>query len=149
MLMRQEPVFQSEKRRKWVFGRLKRKTKRFHSIEAPQPSKETRLSEAELSEAEEEEHHKHALTVAIASAAAAEAAITAAQVAVEVVRLQSAHQNKGKPEEFQPVKTRHGASQSTTHQCQRKIEDSSAIKIQTAFRGYLVSFVQALSLSHL
>lgn len=144
MLMRQEPVFQSEKRRKWVFGRLKRKTKRFHSIEAPQPSKETRLSEAE-----EEEHHKHALTVAIASAAAAEAAITAAQVAVEVVRLQSAHQNKGKPEEFQPVKTRHGASQSTTHQCQRKIEDSSAIKIQTAFRGYLVSFVQALSLSHL
>lgn len=144
MLMRQEPVFQSEKRRKWVFGRLKRKTKRFHSIEAPQPSKETRLSEAE-----EEEHHKHALTVAIASAAAAEAAITAAQVAVEVVRLQSAHPNKGKPEEFQPVKTRHGASQSTTHQCQRKIEDSSAIKIQTAFRGYLVSFVQALSLSHL
>ncbi|XP_061343999.1 protein IQ-DOMAIN 11-like [Gastrolobium bilobum] len=117
-----------EKRRKWIFGR--QKTKRLPPIKASSPSKEERLREAE------EEHSKHALTVAIASAAAAEAAIAAAQVAVQVVRLQSSHQHKEKPEEFQPVKTRHDASQST-YQLQRKIEESSAIKIQTAFRGYL------------
>ena len=100
----------------------------------PPPSKETRLSEVE------EEHSKHALTVAIASAAAAEAAITAAQVAVEVVKLQSAaHQQlKEKQEQLQPVKTSHDVPHST-HQCQRKIQESSAIKIQIAFRGYLVS----------
>ncbi|CAJ2661663.1 unnamed protein product [Trifolium pratense] len=102
-----------EKRRKWVFGRLK--NKRFPSIEAPPAFKGTSLCESE------EEHSNHALTVATA---AAEAALTAAQVAVEVVRLQSAHQFKRKPEE---VKTN----------CKWKIEESSAIKIQTTFRGYL------------
>ncbi|WVY99749.1 hypothetical protein V8G54_025819 [Vigna mungo] len=118
-----------EKRRVWIFGRVK--TKRLPSITAPPPSKETRLSQAE------EEHSKHALTVAIASAAAAEAAITAAQVAVEVVRLQSAHQQLNeKQEQLQPVKTRHDALHST-HHCQRKMEEASAIKIQTAFRGFL------------
>ncbi|TKY49642.1 IQ-DOMAIN 14 [Spatholobus suberectus] len=118
-----------EKRRSWIFGRVK--TKRLPSITAPPPSKETRLSEAE------EEQSKHALTVAIASAAAAEAAITAAQVAVEVVRLQSANQQfKEKQEQLQPVKTRHDAPHSP-NQCQRKMEESSAVKIQTAFRGYL------------
>ncbi|MCI82037.1 calmodulin binding protein, partial [Trifolium medium] len=58
--------------------------------------------------------------------AAAEAALTAAQVAVEVVRLQSSHQFKRKPE----VKT-------VKINCKWKIEESSAIKIQTTFRGYL------------
>ncbi|KAG5049478.1 hypothetical protein JHK85_010581 [Glycine max] len=122
---------EKEKRRAWIFGRVK--TKRLPSITAPPPpSKETRLSEVE------EEHSKHALTVAIASAAAAEAAITAAQVAVEVVKLQSAaHQQlKEKQEQLQPVKTSHDVPHST-HQCQRKIQESSAIKIQIAFRGYL------------
>ena len=108
-----------------MFGRLM--TKRLPSVKAPPPpSKETRLCEAE-----EEEQSKHALTVAIASAAAAEAAIHAAQVAVEVVRLQSAHQLKEKPEELQP---------------HLEIEESAAIKIQTAFRGYLVSFCPSSNL---
>ncbi|XP_004515017.1 protein IQ-DOMAIN 11-like [Cicer arietinum] len=111
-----------EKRRKWVFGKLK--TKSFPSIEAPPSLTERRLCEAE------EEHNKQALTVAIASA---EAALTAAQVAVEVVRVQSTHHCNGKPEE---AKTKYDASKST-HKCHRKIEESSAIKIQTTFRGYL------------
>lgn len=46
----------------------------------------------------------HALIVAIASA---EAALTAAQVAVEVVKFQSIHQCKGKLEEVNHVKTKH------------------------------------------
>ncbi|KAK7250779.1 hypothetical protein RIF29_33449 [Crotalaria pallida] len=66
-----------------------------------------------LNEAEEEQS-KHALTVAIASAAAAEAAIAAA----EVVRLTS----------------RNVAPQSH----REEIQESAAIKIQTAFRGSLV-----------
>lgn len=115
--------FQKEKRRKWVFGRLK--SKRFPLIEAPPPLKETRLSEAE------EEHNRHALTVAIASA---EAALTAAQIAVEVVKFQSVHQCKGKLEEVKDD------ASISTHKCKKKIEESAAIKVQTAFRGYLVSF---------
>ena len=94
---------QKEKRRKWIFGRLK--SKRIPSIKAPLPSKETILSEAE------EEQSKHALTVAIASAAAAEAAVTVAHAAAEVVRLTG--QRKENSEESQPVKTRNGAPQST------------------------------------
>ena len=86
---------QKEKRRKWIFGRLK--SKRLPSIKAPLPSKGTTLSEAE------QEQSKHALTVAIASAAVAEAAVTAAHVAAEVVCLTG--QCKENSEESQPVQT--------------------------------------------
>ena len=82
--------------------------------------------------------------MAIASAAAAEAAVTAAHAAAEVVRLtgvsQSALLCKEKSEESQPLKTSN-ASPQFTHQCKRAIQESAAvIRIQTAFRGYLVSF---------
>lgn len=66
-----------------------------------------------------EEQKKHALNVAMATAAAAEAAVAAAQAAAEVVRLT-------------------GASES----CQlfRKLDPNlAAIKIQSAYRGHLVS----------
>ncbi|XP_019432617.1 PREDICTED: protein IQ-DOMAIN 14-like isoform X2 [Lupinus angustifolius] len=107
-----------DRRRKWMT---------LPSSKEPPPSKETRICEAE------DEHSKQALTVAIASAA--EAAITAAHVAVEVVRLNYAHQCREKQEEFQDVKTKHGAAAQPTYQWET--EECSAIKIQTAFRGYL------------
>ncbi|KAA8518793.1 hypothetical protein F0562_016433 [Nyssa sinensis] len=72
------------------------------------PPEEVKLIEVE------NEQTKHAYTVAVATAAAAEAAVAAAQAAAEVVRLTSVSQFTGK-----------------------SIEEVAAIRIQTAFRGYL------------
>ncbi|XP_051137694.1 protein IQ-DOMAIN 2-like [Andrographis paniculata] len=62
----------------------------------------------------DDEQTKHAYSVAVASAAAAEAAVAAAQAAAEVVRLTTVNQFAGKSK-----------------------EEIAAIKLQTAFRGYL------------
>lgn len=56
--------------------------------------------------------------MAIATAAAAEAAVAAAQAAAEVVRLSALSRFPGK-----------------------SMEEIAAIKIQTAFRGYMVTFL--------
>ncbi|GAV73481.1 IQ domain-containing protein/DUF4005 domain-containing protein [Cephalotus follicularis] len=73
----------------------------------PPPTEDVKLIEAE------NEQSKHAYSVAFATAMAAEAAVAAAQAAAEVVRLTSVPRFPGKSEEI------------------------AAIKIQTAFRGYL------------
>ena len=65
----------------------------------------------------EEEQSKRAMAVAVATAAAAEAAVAAAQAAAVVVRL------TGAPPIY------------------RKTREMAAIKIQTAFRGYLVRII--------
>lgn len=70
--------------------------------------------ESEIRKAEEEQS-KHALAVAVATAAAAEAAVAAAQAAAQVVRL---------------------TGDRSSYNWSREI---AAIKIQSAFRGYLVS----------
>lgn len=72
------------------------------------------VEQMKLMEAENEQN-KHAYSVAIATAVAAEAAVAAAQAAAEVVRLTAAACNSGKSK-----------------------EEIAAIRIQTAFRGYLV-----------
>ncbi|EFJ09364.1 hypothetical protein SELMODRAFT_428081 [Selaginella moellendorffii] len=64
----------------------------------------------------EDEQSKHAMAVAVATAAAAEAAVAAAQAAAAVVRLTG-----GRP-------SVHGG---------KPKEEWAAVKIQTAFRGYL------------
>ena len=74
-----------------------------------------------LSEAREEQR-KQALNVAKATAVAAEAAVAAAQAAAEVVRLTA-------------------MSRPSLRQQEREIQSLAAIKIQTAFRGYIVSLV--------
>lgn len=70
-------------------------------------------SEKALSEATEEQR-KHALAVAFATAAAAEAAVAAANAAAEVVRL-------------------------TNFPYSKRLRNA-AIRIQSAYRGHLVSF---------
>lgn len=69
----------------------------------------------------EKEQNKHAIAVAAATAAAADAAVAAAQAAVAVVRL-----------------TSHGNSRDTTFGGAGQ-ERLAVVKIQTVFRGYLVS----------
>lgn len=64
----------------------------------------------------ENEQKKHAVAVAVATAAAADAAVAAAQAAAAVIRLTAAA-NGGKAS---------------------AIEEAAAIKIQSAFRSYLV-----------
>ncbi|PKU61418.1 Protein IQ-DOMAIN 31 [Dendrobium catenatum] len=76
----------------------------------------------------EKEQRKHIIAVAAATAAAAEAAVAAAQAAVAVVRL--------------------------TNQSHRVIlcgihEQLAALKIQTVFRGYLVSLIPFLYAIHI
>ncbi|CAI9780160.1 unnamed protein product [Fraxinus pennsylvanica] len=79
-----------------------------HPLPPLEDDEDVKLTEAE------NEQTKHAYSVAVATAAAAEAAVAAAQAAAEVVRLTTVTQFTGKPK-----------------------EEVAAIKIQTAFRGYL------------
>ncbi|GER57204.1 IQ-domain 11 [Striga asiatica] len=65
-----------------------------------------------------EEQRKQAVAVAVATAAAAEAAVAAVNAAVEVVRLTNAPYEVGKTRVFY----------------------AAAVRIQTAYRGHLVSF---------
>ncbi|KAF7836122.1 protein IQ-DOMAIN 14-like [Senna tora] len=49
----------------------------------------------------------------------------------------TAHQCNEETEDFQIVKSGRNEAAQPTYKCQREIEESAAIKIQTAFRGYL------------
>ncbi|XP_077239527.1 protein IQ-DOMAIN 3-like [Tasmannia lanceolata] len=106
----------SKSKKKWGFGKSKHADPCSSSLETiepppippPIPPEEVKLTDAE------QEQNKHAYSVAIATAVAAEAAVAAAQAAAEVVRLTSVSHFSGKSR-----------------------EEVAAIKIQTAFRGYL------------
>uniref|UniRef100_A0A2P2K7P2 Protein IQ-DOMAIN 14 n=1 Tax=Rhizophora mucronata TaxID=61149 RepID=A0A2P2K7P2_RHIMU len=124
-----------EKKRKWIFfGKFKAKN-RLASIAAPSPSRERRTP----SEAEEEQS-KRALSVALATAAAAEKAVAAAKAVAEVVLLtgvpQSAHQPGTETVETSVIQTQADPFR-LNYQCEKDIQKIAAIKIQTAFRGYL------------
>ncbi|CAJ2655103.1 unnamed protein product [Trifolium pratense] len=103
---------EKEKRRKWIFGKLK--TKKLPSITAPP----TTLKETKPNEAEKEKTKN------------SEAAVTAPEV---VILSDVSKDNTAESETF---KTVNGVSQSI-YQCQKVIQEFAAIKIQTAFRGYL------------
>ncbi|XP_060176895.1 protein IQ-DOMAIN 3-like [Lycium barbarum] len=105
----------SKSKKKW-FGKEKdpvpdSSTLVVASVSPPRPVPP--VEEVKLDEVEEEQT-KHVYSVAVATAAAAEAAVAAAQAAAEVVRLTTVNQFAGKSK-----------------------EEIAAIRIQTAFRGYL------------
>ena len=78
--------------------------------------------------------NKHAIAVAAATAAVAEAALAAAHAAAEVVRLTS--NNGVSSTGSRPATVEHVSSGR-----QRWVEEAAAVKIQSAFRGYLVSML--------
>eukprot|EP00252_Welwitschia_mirabilis_P005131 TRINITY_DN15557_c0_g1_i1.p1 TRINITY_DN15557_c0_g1~~TRINITY_DN15557_c0_g1_i1.p1 ORF type:complete len:507 (-),score=113.74 TRINITY_DN15557_c0_g1_i1:402-1922(-) len=102
----------SKEKRQWGFR--KHKHRESHANEAP-PTKEVTTVDKAFVDTEEEQN-QHALAVAVATAAAAEAAVAAAQAAAEVVRLTDV------------TRSRYAG---------KSKEEAAAIKIQTAFRGYL------------
>lgn len=86
-----------------------------------------------------EEQSRRALNVEIATAAAAEAAIEAARVAAEVVRLTDESRCVTKRVNEPDCNTEVEIRVDVQSSC-KEILELSAIRIQTAFRGYLVSF---------
>lgn len=104
-------------KKRWSFAKS---TKIPLNIQANAPATEAGWLRSYISESEKEQN-KHAIAVAAATAAAADAAVAAAQAAVAVVRLTS--QNRGNR---------------GTLFC-RGNEKWAAIRIQSVFRGYLVS----------
>ncbi|XP_058225881.1 protein IQ-DOMAIN 11 [Rhododendron vialii] len=110
-----------EKRRRWVFGRVK--IKRLASVSAPISQSRERPDNG----AEEEQRH-HDTTVDIATAVSAEV------VSVTGVP-QSVHQC-GETADFLAVDVKKNPPRST-QRCERKVLDLAATRIQTAFRGYL------------
>ncbi|XP_062115609.1 protein IQ-DOMAIN 11 isoform X2 [Humulus lupulus] len=109
---------EKEKRRKWIFGRLR--IKRLASLAAPP---QAQVMESTPSETEEKQSNS-ALSVAIATANAASAAVAAAHAAAEAVR-------------FTEILEETGVESRARHTSQKEIQEFAAIKIQTAFRGYL------------
>ncbi|MCO5548879.1 hypothetical protein L7F22_002341 [Adiantum nelumboides] len=95
-------------KRRWSFGRSKGRSAEVNA--AKEPTKDDNGDR-------DEEQSKHAMAVAAATAAAAEAAVAAAQAAAAVVRLTSNGRSL----------FNNGAGR----------EEWAAVRIQTAFRGYL------------
>lgn len=87
--------------------------------------------------------------MAIASTAAAEAAV-AAHAAAELVRItgtpQSSEQCLEEEKSLSIIIAQNEATK-LAHQCEKQTQESAAVKIQTAFRGYLVSLFRLFPLS--
>ncbi|GJM92651.1 hypothetical protein PR202_ga09140 [Eleusine coracana subsp. coracana] len=126
-----EKADKTKSRRKWPFGKSKHSDPSTLTVSGtvpvtptlPPPSTQPTQSHShEIKDVRpvetDSEQNKHAYSVALASAVAAEAAAVAAQAAAEVVRLTAVTPSTSK----MPVSSR---------------EELAAIKIQTAFRGYL------------
>lgn len=112
----------SKSKKKW-FGKEKQtlpdsSTVVTATVSPPRPA--LPVEEVKFDEVEEEQT-KHAYSIAVATAAAAEAAVAAAHAAAEVVRLTTVNQFTGKSN-----------------------EEVAAIRVQTAFRGYLVCFLKII-----
>lgn len=109
-------------KKKWSFVKQSGRKK---SLPPPPPPQPTTFTQFDSSTSLE--RNKHAIAVAAATAAVAEAALTAARAAAEVVRLTS--NGVGGSSTVSRPKTR-------VHQTRLPVE-TAAVRIQSAFRGYL------------
>lgn len=103
-------------KKKWTFAKSGKNSRSANQSPAINPT--TDSSWLRSFTEKEKEQNKHAIAVAAATAAAADAAVAAAQAAVAVVRL---------------------TSQGRQNLRASGRERWAALKIQTVFRGYLVS----------
>lgn len=126
----QSPYQKVEKRR-WSFARLGREcsdgSPPMDQVTAVMEKPPIRISYYE--ETTDVEKKKHAIAVAAATAAAADAAVVAAHAAVAVVKLTRQH-GRG---------TVYGSSRSSSSSGISGGERWAAVKIQTSFRGFLVT----------
>lgn len=106
-------------KRRWTFAKQISRRKSLPPPQPPQPSGFTQFDPSTSLE-----RNKHAIAVAAATAAVAEAALATAHAAAEVVRLT----NNGV-----------GSSSKARAGQPRLPEETAAVRIQSAFRGYLVS----------
>lgn len=112
------------KKKRWSFAKH---TIRNKSLPLPPPPPSSALTHFDPSNSLDA--NKHAIAVAAATAVVAEAALAAAHAAAEVVRLTSS----GVP----GSSTR---SRRAAHVCQPRLSvETAVVKIQSAFRRYLVS----------
>ncbi|TVU36716.1 hypothetical protein EJB05_18661 [Eragrostis curvula] len=128
-ILKAEKADKSKSRRKWPFGKSKSSDPSTSETAPvaplpPAPSTQpTRPHSQEIKDVKpvetDSEQNKHAYSVALASAVAAEAAAVAAQAAAEVVRLTAV------------------TTMTTSKMPVSSRDELAAIKIQTAFRGYL------------
>lgn len=122
--------WQKQKRRRWFLGRFK--IKRLPSISAASPSTETKLSEAEVAQSKQDCN--------VASFTDA----TPDEIAADVFDQPSStpqytYHSEDEAPEFSSINFKYIAPPSTP-QWGREIQELAATKIQTAFRGCLVSF---------
>jgi hypothetical protein len=117
----------AKEKKRWGFGKsFREKTPAPAPARPPtppvQPTATPRRGYAAAPDEGDDEQSKRAIAVAAATAAVAEAAVAAAQAAAAVVRLTS--------------------SGRCAPAAAAKREEWAAVRIQAAFRGYLVSFSQ-------
>lgn len=141
--MKAEKADKPKSRRRWPFGKSRHSDPSTSTVSgiapvAPLPppplTQPTQPHSQEIKDVKpvetDSEQNRHAYSVALASAVAAEAAAVAAQAAAEVVRLTAVTTSAQK----MPVNSG---------------EELAAIKIQTAFRGYLVIHLHFLVICYL
>jgi hypothetical protein len=114
----------SKERRRWSFVKSHREKDQHHHQQQQQETEAVKAGVLYGQEFEEDPN-KHAIAVAAATAAVAEAAVAAAQAAAEVVRLTSSGRCVDNSVAY--VSGSPGLR-----------EDFAAVKIEAAFRGYLV-----------
>lgn len=127
-----ESRLEKGKRKRWVFTRLK--VRRLVATSALSPPRERRHQKAE------EKHNKHAISVDVETIAESNADVETPKVEANMASFKESRESIHEPKNETLVlakMTLHGQETQYFYLYERRIENLAAIKIQTAFRGYL------------